>query len=424
MQSANNTIFALSSGQGKSGVAVIRVSGADLDFLPVPQRPRFAKLIDFYGIDSLIAIYFKAPESFTGEDVVELHCHGGQAVIRAIFDKLRTFGFRMAERGEFSRRAFDNGKMDLVEVDGMRALIDARTESQRRRALLGIVGADSGVYVRWREQMIELAALSAARMDYDAGDLPKNIGERILKKTTALLSEVKSALQSKARLVESGFNVVLAGETNVGKSSLFNRLLGEGRAIVSDIAGTTRDVISAELDIDGYLVRLLDTAGLRESNDEIEKIGIEKTKEQVENADLVVRVFDWQNPGTKIGNQNPENEIIVVNKSDMVANQESQIAGRVYVSAKTGRGIGGLLDEIRKKLHAQLDGAENDLAVGERARAHLENAVAELEKSIDKEPDLQSEHIARAADELGLILGVIGTDEIYDSVFGQLCLGK
>jgi tRNA modification GTPase len=414
----NGAIFALSSGQGKAGVAVIRVSGKDCRSLAADYNltPRRAHLLNFHNIDNIIIIYFKAPNSFTGEDVIELHCHGGQAVISAIFEKLRSFGFRMAEPGEFSRRAFQNGKMDLTEIDGMRALIDARTERQRLRAMRGIAGRDNETYMRWREDMIALAALAAARMDYASDDLPKDVDRQILDRRRKLAEEIKAALNSRSRIVESGFNVVLTGETNVGKSSLFNRLIGESRAIVSDIAGTTRDVISAELDLEGYLVRLIDTAGLREAENEIEKIGISKTNEQVKKADLVIRVYD--SPDGKPSAA--DNEIVVINKSDLI---EKRRKNHVYVSAKTGEGVGELLDLIKRKVLEQMDGAESDLAVGERAQAHLLNAVSELEGA-DGGPEIESEHIMSAADEIGRILGTIGSDEIYDSVFGQLCLGK
>ena len=413
----SDTIFALASGSGKAGVAVIRVSGKGLDFLPKTPKPRHAHFMNFHDIDNLIAVYFPAPDSFTGEDVIELHCHGGPAVIAAIFQKLSEFGFRHAEKGEFSYRAFKNGKMDLTEVDSLRALVDARTEAQRRRALAGFAGGDSTAYARWRADMIELAALSSARMDYDSADLPKDINARIKDKCAALRKEIAAALASKARIIESGFNIVLAGAPNVGKSSLFNRLLGESRAIVSDIAGTTRDVVSAELDIDGFLVRLSDTAGLCESDDKIEKMGIEKTREQLESADLILRVF----AGPADLSAPAENEIAVINKSDLI---ESRIPDLVYVSAKTGEGIDNLLDIIKGKIHERLDGLESDLSVSDRARTLLANAVVELEKAADKSPDLAAEHIMFAADEIGRILGIIGLDEIYDSVFGQLCLGK
>ena len=412
MNKGLDVIFALSSGQGKSGVAIIRVSGKNLNFLEIELKPRMATLIDFYDIDKLIAIYFKAPNSFTGEDIIELHCHGGRAVIQAIFDKLRSFGFRMAEKGEFSRRAFQNGRMDLFQVDAMRALIDAETDKQRQRALRAF--ADSETYLRWRSEMVEIAAFAAARMDYDSEDLPKNINEEILRKTKNLISELEKALNSNARIIESGFNIVIVGETNVGKSSLFNRLLGQSRAIVSEIPGTTRDVISAELDIDGYLVRLLDTAGIRESKDQIEIIGIGKTYQEIQRADLILRVYDREPKDFEEG-------IVIINKSDLIKKKKP---GFQYVSAKTGEGLDELLKLIKQKIHDALDEAENDLVVSDRARTHLLNALLELKKVEFETVDLQSEHISNAASEIGMILGIIGSDEIYDSVFGRLCLGK
>ena len=429
---AGDTIFALSSGAGKAGVAVIRVSGADLQSSVCKARltPRKAQLIDFYGIDRLIAIWFPAPNSFTGEDVVELHCHGGTAIVNAVFEKLRGFGFRMAERGEFARRAFDNGKMDLAEVDGMRTLIDARTEKQRARALLAMTGADSEIYMRWRGEMIRLAALAAATLDYASDDLPADVNERVLGGAAALAAEIRAALRSPAHKIESGFSVVLAGPVNAGKSSLFNALLGESRAIVSDIPGTTRDVVSAELDVGGFLVRLSDTAGIRESEDKIESMGVGRAIAAAAAADMVLR-------GSAVSEQvsdGDDNEIVVVNKCDLLKKHPAAgFAGGIppkegnatlYVSAKTGTGVKELLDIIRKRIEKIAADAEGDIVVGERARGGLERAAAELEQIGAALPELQAEHITAAAVEIGRILGIIGSEEIYDSVFGQLCLGK
>jgi len=421
MNGADDTIFALSSGRGKAGIAVIRISGRDcLQAVGSHAlKPRMATVVGFHDIDNLVAIYFKAPASFTGEDLLELHCHGGAAVVEAVFAKLRGFGFRMAEAGEFSRRAFQNGKMNLIEIDAMRALIDARTERQRKRALSSLVGSDGAVYMKWREDMIELAALSAARMDYASDELPGDIGIAIAARLKALLDKIAKALSSKAHKIERGFNIVISGGVNVGKSSLFNRLLGESRAIVSDVPGTTRDVISAELDLGGFYARLLDTAGLRESADEIEKAGIDKALDQAKNADIVLRVIE---PTESVRKVAPD-EIIVVNKSDLIKDAEPKIADAVYVSAKTGRGVSELLDRIRRELDGQA--GEDDLVVTQRIRGHLIKAAENLSLALAENlAETESEHIALAADEIGLILGFIGSDEIYDSVFGQLCLGK
>lgn len=428
----NDTIFALSSGRGKAGVAVVRVSGNNLQniFNKIINKKseiknRYAYLTDLVDengglIDKAIAIYFPAPNSFTGEDVIEFHIHGSDAVLQKLFTTLNVYGARMANPGEFSRRAFDNNKMDLTEADGLCALLSARTEHQRKLALKSISGGDSTVYEKWRAQMVEISAYAAAILDYSSDDLPKNISEKILTGVQKLRTQISNAISrsTAVRVVQGGFNIVIVGPVNAGKSSLFNRLVGATRAIVSDIPGTTRDVVSADIDMDGYLVHISDTAGLRETKDEIEKIGIARANEEIQNADLVLRVQDSNKQIT-----NKDNEIIVYNKSDL--NKDSNKNG-ISVSALTGDGIKDLLNLIKEKMHAMLDGAESDIAVNERAKAHLitaENELLNAEKQI-KNMDLFAEHVRRAADEIGQILGVIGTSEIADAVFGQLCLGK
>lgn len=274
----NETIFALSSGHGKSGVAVIRVSGDDLYklFLKITNRKSadarhayFANMRDNDGgiIDQIVATYFAAPASFTGTDMIEIYSHGAPAVIDKIFEYLTATGARMATPGEFSRRAFYNGKMDLADVDGLAALLDAQTDAQRKSALTSMMGGDSQIYDAWRKQMIEISAYAAATLDYAEDELPANIEKTIKERTKKLYTEIGNALSRYAavRAIRSGFNIALVGDTNVGKSSLFNAILGANRAIVSDIPGTTRDVVSASMDISGYLVNLSDTAGLRET---------------------------------------------------------------------------------------------------------------------------------------------------------------
>lgn len=431
----NDTIFALSSGLGKSGVAVIRISGTDLlsEFESIINvrgdvKPRHAYLTNLRDdnddlIDQCIALYFRAPSSFTGEDLIEIHSHGASAVIEKIFSHLRKHGMRMANPGEFSRRAFYNNKMDLAEVDGLAALLDARTDKQRQFALKSMTGNDSAIYESWRASMVEIAAYAAAILDYPADELPENIGDKLFNQTKKLHTEIKDALSSYAavRAVRSGFNIVLMGETNVGKSSIFNRLVGSSRAIVSDIPGTTRDVVSAELDIDGYLVHLSDTAGIRESSDTIENIGIERTKSEVENADLILRVY-----ADKTDNIAPAagNEIIVFNKSDL---NKSGVAGAVSISALHGDGIDELLNVIKQKTHTMLDGTESDVAVNVRTHALLADAADELNKAMSSDAgnyDLFAEHVRTASDAIGKILGTIAVSEIADATFGQLCLGK
>ena len=431
----NDTIFALSSGHGKSGVAVIRISGDNLsDFAEriigkfgiQPRHAYFVNLSDDAGeiIDQCIITYFAAPQSFTGTDVIEIASHGAPAVINKIFEFLSAHNMRMATPGEFTRRAFYNNKMDLTDVDGLAALLDAETDIQRKSALAGMMGRDGKIYDTWRSQMIEIAAYAAAILDYDADDLPQNIGQTVHKKIKKLYTEIENALSryAAARAIRGGFNIALVGETNVGKSSLFNKIVGSNRAIVSDIPGTTRDVVSATLDIDGYLVNVSDTAGLRENTDDkIEQIGIERTKNEIENADLVLRVYAGK-PGTdKIA----DNEIVVINKSDLLKSKPNKNA--IYVSAKTGDGLDELLGVIRTQLHKLTDGMESALVINARTKCLLETARDELKSAIEirgENFDLISEHVRAAADAIGKILGQITAADVMDATFSQLCLGK
>ena len=428
----NDTIFALSSAPGKSGVAVIRISGNDLDnlFKHIINKKKFESRHAYFTnlrddnnelIDQCIVIFFNAPYSFTGEDIIEIHSHGAPAVINKIFDFLRSHGARIATRGEFSRRAFYNNKMDLADIDGLVALLDAQTDKQRSLALKSLTGGDSLVYKNWREQMIEISAYAAAILDYDADDLPKDIDKKILSKTKDLLNEIKKSMSGyrATRAIQNGFNIVLVGETNVGKSSIFNKLVGSNRAIVSSIAGTTRDVVSSQIDIDGYLVNLSDTAGIRKATNKIEKIGIQRTHDEIENADLVIHVY---NKAPKATNKN---EITVINKSDLLKNKTAKNV--IYTSAKTGDGFDELLKTIKTKMHELMDGSESKIAINERTYELLNESVSELQNAIKKyngNYDIFAEHTRRAGDAIGKILGVITTNEIADATFSRLCLGK
>ncbi len=433
----NETIFALSSGHGKSGIAVIRISGDKLYnlFLQITNRKSadarhayFANMRDQDGyiIDQVIAIYFAAPHSFTGTDIIEIYSHGAPAVIEKIFEYLRNIGGRMATPGEFSRRAFYNNKMDLADIDGLAALLDAQTDAQRRNALQSMMGGDSAVYNNWRNQMIEISAYAAAILDYSDDELPSNIGNTIRKKTQKLYDEINNAISRYAavRAIRSGFNIVLAGNANVGKSSLFNAIVGSNRAIVSDIPGTTRDVVSTALDIGGYMVNLSDTAGLRDATDKIEKIGIEKTKSEIQNADIIINVYS---PDCTI--QPPshlsDNEIYVINKSDLGIT--THINGIIYTSVKTGNGISDLMNAIHNKISKIAQSAETGVAVNARTRELLTNAATELKSALaitDENYDIFSEHTRRAADAIGKILGTITAADVMDATFSQLCLGK
>ena len=430
----NDTIFALSSGHGKSGVSVIRISGENLsdtfttfinksDF--TPRHAYFTNLRDENGdlIDQCLAIFFPAPHSFTGEDIIELHAHGAPAVINKVFDFLQTKNMRMATPGEFSKRAFYNNKMDLADVDGLAALLDAQTDMQRKHALRSMMGSDSRVYNAWRNKMIEVSAYAAAILDYSPDDLPANICDTVRHSAEQLFDEIGNALSQykTARSIHGGINVVLAGETNVGKSSIFNYIVGSNRAIVSDIAGTTRDVVSATVDIDGFMINLSDTAGIRETSDTIENIGIERTMSEIANADIVIHVYT---PESVTCNNLNNNEIVVINKSDTIKNHECK--DTIYTSAKTGDGMNNLMEILRHTIHKMFDGAESALCVNTRTKALLESAHNELGNAITSGDnyDIFAEHTRRAADAIGKILGTITASEVMDMTFGQLCLGK
>ena len=428
----NDTIFALSSAPGKSGVAVIRISGEKLSklFKRIINKKTFdnrhayfTNLTDDNGelIDQCIAIFFNAPCSFTGEDIIEIHSHGSPAVINKIFEFLRKNGARIAQRGEFSRRAFYNNKMDLTDVDGLIALLNAQTDKQRISALKSMTGNDSAVYNDWRNQMIEISAYAAAILDYADDELPANIDKKIIKKTEKLLNEINDALAHTraTRAIQNGFNIVLVGKTNVGKSSIFNKLVGSNRAIVSDIAGTTRDVVSMQIDLDGYLVNLSDTAGIRKSKNKIEKIGIERTHSEIENADLIIHVYN------EMPKEINPNEITVINKSDLLKSRSSKRV--IYTSVKTGSGFDKLLKAITEKMHNTLGKNESKVIINERTNELLKDAINELTKAINKYDgnyDIFAEHVRRAGDAIGKILGVITTNEITDMTFQRLCLGK
>ena len=433
----NDIIFALSSGHGKSGVAVIRVSGDDLRdlFLKITNRKSadarhayFANMRDNSGdlIDQVIAIYFAAPHSFTGTDIIEIHSHGAPAVIEKIFEYLRANNARMAMPGEFSRRAFYNNKMDLADIDGLAALLDAQTDAQRKSALASMMGGDSEIYNAWRTQMIEISAYAAAMLDYADDELPTNIGQTIREKTKTLYDEISAAIShyTAVRAIRSGFNVVLAGDTNVGKSSLFNAIVGSNRAIVSDIPGTTRDVVSTNLDIGGYMVNLSDTAGLRTTDDTIEQIGIARTKSEIENADIIINVYSTEN-NPRIPKTIKPNEIYVINKSDL--NPNTKFDNAIYTSTKSGVGIRELTTTLCDKISEIAKTAENGVAVNARTRDLLVNAADELKSALDapvENYDIFSEHTRRAADAIGRILGTITAADVLDATFSQLCLGK
>ena len=289
-----------------------------------------------------------------------------------------------------------------------------------------MMGGDSEIYNAWRTQMIEISAYAAAMLDYADDELPANIGNTIREKTQKLYDEIENALSryTAVRAIRSGFNVVLAGDTNVGKSSLFNAIVGSNRAIVSDIPGTTRDVVSTNLDIGGYMVNLSDTAGLRTTDDTIEQIGIARTKSEIENADIIINVYSTEN-NPRIPKTIKPNEIYVINKSDL--NPNTKFDNAIYTSTKSGVGIRELTTTLCDKISEIAKTAENGVAVNARTRDLLVNAADELKSALDapvENYDIFSEHTRRAADAIGRILGTITAADVLDATFSQLCLGK
>ncbi|MBR4806589.1 MAG: tRNA uridine-5-carboxymethylaminomethyl(34) synthesis GTPase MnmE, partial [Alphaproteobacteria bacterium] len=374
-------------------------------------------------IDQCVILYFSAPNSFTGTDIIEIQSHGAPAVINKIFEFLRANDMRIATPGEFSRRAFYNGKMDLSDVDGLVALLDAQTDRQRAAALKSMMGGDSDIYAEWRNQMLKISAYAAAMTDYNSDDLPGDIDKTIYEHIKTLYTAVSGALNKykTSRAITCGVNIAIVGETNVGKSSLFNRIVGSARAIVSDIPGTTRDIVSATMDIGGYMVNISDTAGIRDATDTIERIGIERTNNEIENADIVIHVINPNDEYRLVR----DDEILVINKSDTTDTHNFDDA--IYTSAKTGDGVAELMQEIMRRINQITGNGESVLMINARTYDLVKTAANELKNALELsngDYDILSEHVRYAADAIGKILGVIGTNEVLDMTFSQLCLGK
>lgn len=441
MAHSKETIFSLSSGGLPSGVAVIRVSGAlALEITgqmtaPLPS-PRFAALRTIRSrngeiIDKGLVLTFPAPASFTGEDCVEFHLHGGRAVVQKLLSELGTWeGARQAEAGEFSRRAFLNGKADLVEMEGLADLISAETEMQRRLALEQSFGGLSSIYHEWADRLTRARALIEAELDFaDEDDVPGSVSDRVWLDIADLAASMRDHLMDKSRgeIIREGLKVVIAGPPNAGKSSLMNALAGRDLAIVTDLAGTTRDVLHVDLDIDGYLVRLYDTAGLRETDERIEQEGIRRALHAAETADIVLHLeeigqekagdFTLSAPriiriGTKLDRHEEESDI---DRYDLL------------ISIRDGRG----LNELRSLLIADLinAGGQTGLALPVRKRqvGHLRNALNSLQEALTfshLDLDLRSEFLRLASFELGKVTGRVDVENLLDVIFSEFCIGK
>jgi tRNA modification GTPase len=427
-----DTIFALASGRGRAGVAVIRISGPRsheiveslCGAVPEPRRASLRK-IRWQGeiLDEALVVTFAANASFTGEASAELHVHGGQAVVGGVFAALRAFDdVRIAEPGEFTRRALENGRMQLFQVEGLVDLIDAETEGQRRQAQRMLQGSLATKVSEWRAVLLHVTALIEATIDFVDEDVPVNIWPEVEQKLAWAIESFRSELrgQKSAERVRSGFVVAVYGPTNAGKSSLINAMVGRDVAIVSEIAGTTRDVIESRLDVDGLPVLLLDTAGLRESADPIETEGIRRARARIEDADVKVLMLDALNPHWTI---DFEPDIRIAAKADT----GWRIDGAIPVSSKTGEGLQDLRDAISAIVSAKASIA--GVVVNERHRRGVQRAENAVEQAISMvkdagEHELISAKLREARLALESLIGRIDVEDVLGEIFGRFCIGK
>ncbi len=434
---SSHTIFALATPPGKSGVAVLRISGKGA--LPalqqltgrhdwMPNKLTYSALGTYNSqlIDRGMAIYFKAPQSFTGEDVVELQVHGSLAVIRELLGVLGGLdGLRPAERGEFTRRALLNGKMDLVEAEGLADLIDAETTEQRHQALRQMQGDMSGFYERLRTEIIATLAHLEATIDFPDEDIPESVFAGLEAEVRAVIATISTTLAQHAagERIREGISIVILGAPNSGKSSLLNALSKREAAIVSHHAGTTRDMIEVHLEIAGYPVILVDTAGLRETQDDIETEGIRRAVHRAAHADLRLVLFDGtQPPDTASRALLGEGAIAVITKSDLP--QRHSLPGAIALSATTGEGVETLLALIESRIVSGFSG-EGAMITRARHRALLMEAMRHLERFFTvPEVELKCEELRIAAHSIGKITGKIAIDDVLDVVFREFCIGK
>lgn len=433
----HDTIYALSSGAGKGGVAVIRVSGKQvlqvirtLTGIEMPkERYAYFTEIKFSGVslDKPLMIFFKGPASFTGEDVVEFHVHGGRGVIQAVMQAIGQIqGCRPAEAGEFSRRAVIAGKMDLTMAEGLMDLIDAETELQRAQAFSQMDGKLSDLYEGWRADLKHHMAYLEAFIDFPEEEIPQEHLDKIDFQINGLIDKIKVHLNDNkmGQRLREGFLIAIVGVPNVGKSSLINALTNRDVAIVSQTAGTTRDVVEAHLDVAGFPVILADTAGLREGVEEIESEGIRRAVKKAADADLILHVVEAKDfPHVeKLPDELAGKPVLRIwNKVD----ETSKIPDAFGVSAKTGSGIDAVWKEIKSVLSDSMAGIQNGAITRERYRAALQECLSALQNSLNApELELKAEDLRLANRALGRITGVIDADELLDVIFKDFCIGK
>ncbi|MHA6324425.1 tRNA uridine-5-carboxymethylaminomethyl(34) synthesis GTPase MnmE [Roseivivax sp. CAU 1753] len=426
-----DTIFALATAEGKAGVAIVRISGPSAfvagevlaGSLPEPRHSAVRRLTGRDGgyLDEGLVLCFSRGQSFTGEDIVELHLHGSIAIVRAVLDELGHMpGLRLAHPGEFTRRALENGRLDLAQVEALSDLIDAETEGQRQQALRVFSGALGQKVARWRQSLIRAASLLEAVIDFADEEVPEDVSAEVIELLREVRADISHELQgfSFAERVRLGFEVAIVGAPNVGKSTLLNALAGRDAAITSEIAGTTRDVIEVRMDLAGLPVTLIDTAGLRETEDSIEALGVKRAVERAEAADL--RVF-LRYQDEKLDLQPSEGDLIYWTKGDISMRDGS-------ISAKSGAGLSRVIAEVTEQLKARAGRA--GLATRERHRIAMKEAVVQLGVAIDvclagsETYDLAAEEVRTAIRRLESLVGHIGVESVLDEVFSNFCLGK
>jgi len=442
------TIYALSTGPGISGIAIIRVSGENTkkiirlltnENLPkarVATLKKINKINTSELIDEGIILWFPGPESYTGEDMAEFHVHGSKAVIDALHSSISQIeNCRLAEPGEFTKLAFQNGKINLLKAESIADLISAETEIQRQQAVKIMNGKSSEIFNNLREKLLKILSNVEAKIDFPDEDLPVDVLKNIKKISNEVILSIKKILndQKVGERIREGFKIAIIGPTNAGKSSLLNHLSKRDVAIVSEIAGTTRDVIETQLNIDGYPVVVSDTAGIRDSKNEIEKKGIKLALDKAENADLKLIIIDAKSIDFKgiLKQLMDENAILVVNKSDLLEKDlSSEIKNfeHVLISVKNNHNIENLILKIKDKLKNKFITNEDILITRERHRQHLEqslNYLKNFEKKNETEDfDKAAEDLRLATRHLGMIVGKVDVEEILGSIFNDFCIGK
>ena len=442
------TIYALSTGPGISGVAIIRVSGPHSSkviksltgqALPKARVATLRKINNIETselIDEGIILWFPGPESYTGEDMAEIHIHGGQAVILAVQAEISKIeSCRLAEPGEFTKLAFQNGKINLLKAESIADLISAETEMQRLQAVKIMKGKSSEKFNKLREKLLKILSFIEAKIDFPEEDLPEENLNQIKRDSSDVLEKINKILndQKVGEIIREGFKIAIVGPTNAGKSSLLNNLSNREVAIVSETAGTTRDVIEVHLNLDGYPVIISDTAGIRDSKDEIEKKGIKLSLKKAENADLKLVVVDAKSVDFSgfLNDLLKKDAILVINKSDLLNEKldpEVSKFNHVLISLKNNLNIDKLISKIKNNLKKKFISEEDILITRERHRQHLLQCVEHLKNFSDKNDkkdfDKGAEDLRLATRQLGMIVGKVDVEEILGNIFNDFCIGK